>query len=242
VFALAAVGMIGLAVTLRRRLPLVPPTTTLGYRRTLGSVLTLIRTEPLLRQRMLMGGLVFGCFSVLWTSLAFLLAGPPFHYGNAIIGLFGIAGVAGALAASLVGRMADRGRGAQASTVSLIVLIISWAFLAAGKTAVVPLIIGIAALDLGVQGVHISNQSAIYALKGDARSRLTTAYMVSYFLGGAILSGVTSTLYSNAGWDGVCVLGAITAAATLAVWLVSAYALREHRPASSEPRLARAGD
>jgi predicted MFS family arabinose efflux permease len=244
VFALAAVGMIALAVTLRRRLPLVPPTTKLGYRGTLRSVLTLIRAEPVLRQRMLMGGLIFGCFSVLWTSLAFLLAGPPFHYGNAIIGLFGIAGVAGALAASVVGRLADRGHGARATTVSLIVLLISWAILAAGKTAVIPLIIGIAALDLGVQGVHISNQSAIYALHGEARSRLTTAYMVSYFLGGAILSALTSTLYSSAGWDGVCLLGAITAAVTLAVWLASTYASRRRRrrSAHTEPQLAQVED
>ena len=61
-------------------------------------------------------------------------------------------------------------------------------------------------LDLGVQGIHISNQSAIYALAPEARSRLTTAYMVSYFSGGAALSAITSVLYSSNGWDGVCVV------------------------------------
>jgi predicted MFS family arabinose efflux permease len=238
VFALAAVGMVALAITLRRRLPLVPPTTDLSYGGVLRSVLTLIRAEPVLRQRMLMGGLAFGCFSVLWTSLAFLLSGPPFHYGNAVIGLFGLAGVAGAAAASIVGRLADRGRGSEACTISLIVLLLSWAVLAAGKVTVIPLIIGIAALDLGVQGVHISNQSVIYGLDAEARSRLTTAYMVSYFLGGAILSAVTSTLYSSAGWDGVCLLGAITAAIMLAGWVISSYALRDDRRARPEPSLA----
>lgn len=241
VFALAAAGMVALAATLRRRLPPVPPTTELPYAGVLRSVLTLIRTEPVLRQRMVMGGLTFGCFSVLWTSLAFLLAGPPFHYGNAAIGLFGLAGLAGAAAASVVGRLADRGHGARATTVSLIVLLVSWAILAAGKTAVAPLIIGIAALDLGAQGVQIANQSAIYELDANARSRLTTAYMVSYFLGGAILSAVTASLYGRAGWDGVCLLGAITAGCLLAVWLISSYALRGRRPAG-EPRLASAGD
>jgi MFS family permease len=191
---------------------------------------------------MVLGGLIFGGFSILWTSLAFLLAGPPFHYGNGVIGLFGLAGVAGAVTASVVGRLADRGHGARAITGSLLVLLISWGILAAGKTNVIGLIIGIAALDLGVQGVHISNQSAIYALNADARSRLTTAYMVSYFLGGAIFSAVTSSLYSSAGWDGVCVLGGITAAVTLAVWLVSAYALRHRRSAHAEPGLSPAAD
>ena len=242
VFALAAVGMVALAGTLRRRLPLVPPTTSLSYGGVLRSVVTLIRIEPVLRQRMLMGGLAFGCFSVLWTSLAFLLAKAPFHYGNAVIGLFGLAGVAGATAASVVGRLADRGHGGRAVTVSIVVLLVSWAALAAGKTSVIGLIIGITALDLAVQGVHISNQSAIYSLNADARSRLTTAYMVSYFLGGAMLSAVTSSLYSSAGWDGVCILGAATAAAMLVVWLTSSYTLRSRGSASAEPQMVSAGD
>jgi len=76
-------------------------------------------------------------------------------------------------------------------------------------------------LDLGVQGIHISNQSAIYALEPEARSRLTTAYMVSYFLGGAALSAITSAIYSSDGWAGVCVTGAVTALAALALWAVA---------------------
>ena len=72
-------------------------------------------------------------------------------------------------------------------------MLVSWGVLAAGKTSVIALIVGIAVLDLGVQGVHISNQSTIYALRPEARSRLTTGLMVGYFLGGAVLSAVTST-------------------------------------------------
>ena len=61
---------------------------------------------------MLIGAFCFGCFTVLWTSVAFLFSGPPYHYGNAVIGLFGLAGLAGAVAATVAGRLADRGRGA----------------------------------------------------------------------------------------------------------------------------------
>ncbi len=175
---------------------------------------------------MVLGALSFGCFSILWTSLAFLLGAPPYGYGNAVIGLFGLAGLAGALAASVVGRMADRGHGSAASTASVFVMLASWAVLAAGRTSVVLLIIGIVALDLGVQGLHISNQSAIYALSAEARSRLTTAYMVSCFVGGAILSALSTSLYASAGWSGVCILGALTAAIALISWVVSFFALR----------------
>ena len=79
-----------------------------------------------------------------------------------------------------------------------------------------------AVMDLGAQALHISNQSAIYALAPEARSRLTTAYMVSYFLGGAVLSALTSTLYSTSGWGGVCVLGAATAGLALVIWAATA--------------------
>jgi MFS family permease len=188
-------------------------------------VLKLIGEEPILRQRMALGALGFGCFSILWTALAFLLSAPPFNYSNAVIGLFGLAGVAGALAASAAGRLADRGLGAQVTTAVLIVLPASWAVLAAGASSAVVLIIGIAALDLGVQGLHISNQHAIYALRPEARSRLTTAYMVSSFLGATVLSALTTTVYASDGWSGVCVLGAIVSMIALVVWTVTALAM-----------------
>ncbi|MGA2014689.1 MAG: MFS transporter [Solirubrobacteraceae bacterium] len=233
VFWCAAVAMLALAATLRRALPRVPPTTELTYRGLLRSVVALVGEEPVLRQRMAIGALAFGCFSTLWTSLAFLLSGAPFHYGNAVIGLFGLAGVAGAAAATVAGRLADRGRGGHATTVTILLMLASWAILAASRSSAIGLIIGIAVLDLGVQGLHISNQSAIYALSPDARSRLTTAYMVAYFLGGAVSSALTTSLYAADGWTGVCVLGAATATVALVVWTATEGARRVRAPGAA---------
>ena len=75
VFVVGAVAMVVLAATLRRALPRVPPTTELCYGGLLRSVAELVRSERVLRQRMMLGALSFGCFSALWTALAFLLAG-----------------------------------------------------------------------------------------------------------------------------------------------------------------------
>jgi predicted MFS family arabinose efflux permease len=236
VFWFAAAVMVALAATLRRALPRIPPTTELAYGGLLRSVISLIREEPLLRQRMVVGALDFGCFSVLWTSLAFLLSGAPYHYGNAVIGLFGLVGVAGALAASAAGRLADRGQNGRVTTASILVMLTSWGIMALGKSSVIALIAGIALLDLGVQGLHISNQSAIYSLRPEARSRLTTAYMVAYFLGGAALSAITAALYASAGWGGVCILGAVTALLALGVWAVTEAA--HDRARRSEARTA----
>jgi predicted MFS family arabinose efflux permease len=229
VFVVAAVAMLMLAVGLRFALPRVPPTENLPYRQLLGSVVTLVRRQPVLRVRMALGGLSMGCFSVLWTSLAFLLSGPPFHYGNAVIGLFGLAGLTGAAMAAVVGRLADRGYGNAATTATTLLMLASWGLLALGRHSVVLLVIGIIVLDLGVQGLHISNQSTIYALDAVARSRLTTAYMVAYFVGGVSLSAATSGLYAVAGWGAVCGLGAGTAVVALAVWVVWSRLARQIR-------------
>jgi predicted MFS family arabinose efflux permease len=226
VFWFAAAVMVLLAATLRRVLPRVPPTTELSYGGLLRSVMSLAREEPVLRQRMVVGALNFGCFSTLWTSLAFLLSGPPYHYGNAVIGLFGLVGVVGALAASAAGRLADRGHNGRTTTVSILIMLASWGIMALGRTSVVALIAGIALLDLGVQGLHISNQSAIYSLRPEARSRLTTAYMVAYFLGGAALSAIAASLYALDGWGAISVLGGATALAALIVWAVTEVASR----------------
>jgi predicted MFS family arabinose efflux permease len=240
VFVVAAVAMVVLAVTLRRALPRVPPTTTLRYGGLLRSIAELVRSERVLRQRMMLGALSFGCFSALWTALAFLLAGPPYNYGNAVIGLFGLVGVVGALTATIAGRLTDRGWGSQTTTAGIITLLVSWGALAAGKSSVIALIVGIALLDLGAQGLHISNQSAIYALRPDARSRLTTAYMVSCFLGASLFSALAATLFDSNGWAGVCVLGAIAAALALAIRALTSIADRSR--ARSAGRLEPAGD
>jgi predicted MFS family arabinose efflux permease len=225
VFALAGLLVLALAAVLWRALPVVPRTSELPYRQALRSVASLARTEPLLRQRMVLGACAMGCFSVLWTALTFLLSGEhgsPYHYGNAAIGLFGLAGVAGAAAAQFSGRLADHGHLQIATGGGLVALLVSWVLLALGAHSLLALIAGIVVLDLGVQGLHISNQAAIYTLHPEARSRLTTAYMVAYFLGGVILSALTSVLYATYGWHTVCLLGAATALLAVAAWALTA--------------------
>jgi predicted MFS family arabinose efflux permease len=225
VFACGAVLMLAMATLLRARLPTVAPTSDHSYGRALKSVLTLIREEPVLRQRMLLGACGMACFSVLWTAIAFLLSGEhgsSYHYGNATIGLFGLAGVAGASAAQVVGRLVDRGRLKLATSISIVLLLCSWGILALGAHNVIVLIIAIMVLDLGVQGLQVSNQNAIYARRPEARSRITTAYMVAYFLGGVLFSAVTGAIYAADGWYAVCVLGAIPAVIALCAWALSA--------------------
>jgi predicted MFS family arabinose efflux permease len=208
VFALAAFGMLALAVALRRGLSPVEPAERLPYKDLLRSVLSLVKSEPVLRRRMALGALSMGGFSVLWTSIAFLLAKPPYDYGEGVIGLFGLAGLAGALVAPLAGRLADRGHDRSSLLILLIATLASWGLLALGASSLPALIAGIVVFDAGVQGSHINNQDAIYRLQPEARSRLTTAYMVAFFAGGVLGSVLSATLYSTGGWNAICALGA----------------------------------
>lgn len=219
VFAFAAAAMVALAAALWRALPDVAPAGGTSYGRLLGSVAALIREEPLLRMRMVFGGLGMASFSVLWTTLALLLSRAPFHFGSAVIGLFGLAGVAGAVAAQAAGRAADRGSASLATGVFLLAIGAGWALLDVGARSVLVLIVGIAVLDLGIQGQHILNQTVIYARRPDARSRLTTAYMTGNFACGAIASALAAVVWDSDHWSGVCLLGGACSALALLVWM-----------------------
>ena len=165
-----------------------------------------------------LGCLTFANFSILWTSMAFLLAAPPFNYSDGVIGLFGLAGAAGALGARPAGGFADKGKSHHTTTFGLLLLLLSWLGIWFGHTSVLALIIGILVLDLTVQGVHITNQTVIYRIHPDARNRLTAGYMTSYFIGGAAGSLISASAWQHGGWAGVCLAGATIALVNLLVW------------------------
>ncbi|MGW8378286.1 MFS transporter [Streptomyces sp. ODS28] len=237
VYGVAAVAMVVLTLALRRALPQHRGAAALRYPGLLRSTARLLVEEPVLRARAALGLLAFACFSVLWTSLAFLLSGPGYGWSEGEIGLLGLAGAAGAVAAQAGGRLADRGRTTLTTVVSAVLLLGSWALLLAGAHHLAALLAGIVLLDLAHQGVHISNQSLIYALRPEARGRLTSAYMTCYFTGGAVGSALAGAVYARAGWSGVCALGAVLSVALCLVWAATTPGVRawwRRRVASSE--------
>ncbi|HUA94424.1 MAG TPA: MFS transporter, partial [Acidimicrobiales bacterium] len=203
VYWFSAALMVLFSLVLVRALPAEAPRPHLPYRRLVGSSVRLLATEPVLRRRAFNGAAAFGAFSVLWTSLAFLLSGPPFGYSKAVIGLFGLAGVAGVSMANLAGRMADAERTRAVTTVCAMLLSGSFGLLALGRADLVPLVAGILVLDVGTQGIQITNQAIIYRIAPEARSRVNSAYMVCYFVGGALGSLGAAGVLAASGWGGV---------------------------------------
>ncbi|MBU9188694.1 MFS transporter [Burkholderia gladioli] len=222
VFCASVAALLALAVVIMLRLPRSTPTSTLRYPQLLASLWHLAVELRELRYAAATGAAMFAAFSAFWPALTLLLAGAPFHYGPQAAGLFGAVGAAGALAAPYAGKSADK-RGPHAVIALGIWLVaISFAIFAVSASSLAGLVIGVIVLDVGVQAAQISNQSRIYALKPEARSRVNTVYMVCYFIGGAIGSSAGVEAWHAGGWLGVSVVGLLFACLAGAIHHVGA--------------------
>ncbi|EQC01816.1 MFS transporter [Photorhabdus temperata] len=226
IFWVASILLVILSLTLWRCLPRYKQVTTLNYCQLLGSIAKLVATTPLLRVRAILGALTFANFSLLWTSMAFLLSAPPFNYSEGIIGLFGLVGAAGALMATKTGQLVDKGKGSLTTSIALVLLFLSWIPIGFAKESLIGFLIGILLLDTAVQGVHVTNQSTIYRIMPEARNRLTSAYMTCYFIGGALGSLVSGYAYKHSGWYGVAAAGMTICIISLIVWFLG----KKHEP------------
>jgi predicted MFS family arabinose efflux permease len=189
-----------------------------AYGALIGSVFTLFREEPVLRQRAVLALLTFASAMVLWTPMVLPLSAPPLSLSHTQIGLFGLAGAAGALAAARAGHLADRGLGQWTSGLSLLLMLVSWLPIALTHSSLWALLLGVITLDLGLQAVHVISQSMIYGVRPEAQSRLTAGYMVFYSIGSALGSIGSTAMYAWGGWLGVCLLGAGINAVALIYW------------------------
>lgn len=215
----AALLMIALAILLRVLLPKSHPETKLTYRQLIASIGQLIVEQRTLREASIIGAMAFGAFSVFWTVLAFFIERSPYHYNSQIAGLFGLVGVVGAAAAPIAGRLVDRVSAKMVVGISVVITLLSFLIFWAFGSHLWGLVLGVILLDLGVQSAQISNQARVYNLIPEARNRLNTVYMVSYFIGGSIGSSLGAYAWNMYHWTGVCVVGILMISIGLVVWV-----------------------
>jgi predicted MFS family arabinose efflux permease len=187
-----------------------------SYPHLLLSVFRLFLTKPQLRRRGILALLIFAAFSMLWSSMVLPLTALSLSHTQT--GMFGLAGLAGALAASRAGAWADLGLGQRATGLALALLTFSWLPIAALHTSLLLLIFGVILLDFAVQTVHVINQSLIVAARPEAASRLVGAYMCFYSLGSALGAIAATQLYTHWGWQAVCYAGAAVSASAFLCW------------------------
>jgi predicted MFS family arabinose efflux permease len=217
VFEGAAGVMLALAALLAWRLPQDQPHFEGTYASLMQSLGTLVRELPPLRRSALVGASIFAAFSVFWTTLAFYLESPAYGYGSDVAGFFGLVGAVGALAAPLAGGLADRRGARYAITAGIVLALASYLLLGLAGGWLAGLVLGVILLDVGVQSAHISNQTLVFSLRPEARSRLNTVYMTGYFTGGSLGSVVGGVAWMHFGWLGVCAVGAAFVALALVI-------------------------
>ncbi|MBN3762208.1 MFS transporter [Burkholderia sp. Ac-20365] len=207
VYWVAAAAMLVTAAVLSRVLPPAQPTYTGTYRRLMGSLWTLIREEPLIRQTSAIASLQFAAFSAFWATLSFHLRAMDPHYGSEVAGLFGLVGVVGALASTGAGKLIDRRNPRVVVLASGAIFVLAFAILATAGHTVAGLVAGVIVLDLGLQSGHVANMARNMSIKSDAMSRINTLYMTIRFAGGALGSSLGIWAWSVWQWPGVCAVG-----------------------------------
>ncbi len=159
---------------------------------------------PVLQRRALYHAFVFGAFSLFWTTVPLLLA-QSFHLSQNGIALFALAGVAGAIAAPIAGRIADRGWTRAATGLAMICVAASFLLarmgLSGSSTGLGMLVVAAILLDFGVTANFVLGQRAVFSLDAKLRSRLNGLYMAAFFAGGALCSALGGWTYAQGGWS-----------------------------------------
>jgi predicted MFS family arabinose efflux permease len=220
-YVVAAVLTAATAVLLPRRIPerVAHDRPPVRYRRLLASLPGLLVAHPAMRLSAGLGAAMFAAYSGFWATVTFHLAGPPFHLGATYAGALGLVSLPGALLAARLGRLCDRSGPAVVNALGLATAAAGLTTLWLGQDSLVMIVVGSNVLGFGVAGGTIANQTRIFGLPVDVRSRLNTVYMTSTFVGAALGSAIATTVYTHAGWTTtMAVLGAfvVLAAAVLA--------------------------
>lgn len=205
VYLVSALVMAILAVVLFRLLPVRQPESRLGYGALMASMGKLAVNTPLLQRRAIYHAFMFAAFSLFWTTTPLYLSGPHFNLSQGEIALFALAGAAGAVAAPIAGRVADRGWTYPATFAAMVMVALSFAVThlapEGSHLALAILVVAAIVLDFGVTTNLVLGQRAIFTLGAEFRSRLNGIYMATFFMGGAIGSAVGGWAYSVGEWS-----------------------------------------
>ncbi|WP_111768120.1 MFS transporter [Nakamurella deserti] len=220
IYVLAGAIALVFAAVLWRALPVLPARERIGYGTLLGSVFAAVRRNRPVPVTLVISSIGFSVFTLFWTAITFLLSDEPYGYSVTEIGLVGLVGLAGAVAAQRAGRLHDRGWSVPVTGAAIAVAIASLVLAAVGQRSIIVILIAVLVLDIAIQAMNVLNQSRMFAVDPEARSRLNTAFVTINFVGGAIGSALASLLWHVGGWTAVMAGGSGLLAVALAVWAV----------------------
>ncbi|MEU3252958.1 MFS transporter [Streptomyces sp. NPDC006997] len=168
----------------------------------------LMRRSPDLWRACLRQAGMFGAWSAVWTSLALLLTGAPYHLSTATAGLFGLFGLTASAVAPLAGGLVDRFGAAKVVRSAYLVAAVSVPLFWAGGRALWALFLAAVAVHAALVASHVANQTLALTTT-DTPAAANTAYVVSGFAGGALASAAAGPAFGHWGWGGVCAVAAV---------------------------------
>lgn len=205
IYVVSGILMLILAYALKSRLPYVMRMK-LNYGQVFVSMGQLLKQEKRLVLRALSGAFAFAAVSILFSTIALLLTAAH-HLPDLMIGMVGLVGIFGALSTQYIGKYADQGYTKQLTWIGCGLFIISWICFYFGQIYLLSYILGFALIQLALALVHTSNQSIIFRLRPDAKSRINAIYMTAYFTGGACGSALGIFSWNHGGWSMTCLVG-----------------------------------
>jgi predicted MFS family arabinose efflux permease len=213
VFIISAVIITLLVLLLRLFLPKRVPVANEKYTEILKSLFVLFKSKPVLRRRAFYQAALFGSFSLFWTVVPLWLS-KNYGLSQREIAVFGFVGVAGAIAAPIAGRLADRGLSRKLTGAAFLIAAFAFAFthvLENGNHMVSLVIFCISAvlLDMSVSGNLVLGQQEVYALGDEIRGRVNGIFMAVFFLGGALGSALGGWAYAQGSWKLASIIGLV---------------------------------
>lgn len=216
-FIIAALIMIVCLILTLKIMPQIDSNYVGTYRGLMKSVFHIVASNARIRLYAIRAAFSFGSMMAIWSCLAFRLAQAPFFSGSEMVGTLGMCGIAGALAASGLGKLVNQWGIRKLSLYGACLQLVAWTTAYLFGDTYMGLIVAIILVDIGLQCLQLSNQSGCIQEMPEASNRANTIFMTTYFIGGSFGTYCAGLAWTHEGWMGVCAVGAILAAISLSI-------------------------
>lgn len=220
-FIIAALIMIVCMILTLKIMPQIDSNYIGTYRGLMKSVFHIVANNARIRLYAIRAAFSFGSMMAIWSCLAFRLAQAPFFSGSEMVGTLGMCGIAGALAASGLGKLVNQWGIRRMSLYGACLQLVAWNTAYFFGNTYIGLIVAIILVDIGLQCLQLSNQSGCIQEMPEASNRANTIFMTTYFIGGSFGTYCAGLAWTHEGWMGVCAVGAVLAAISLCITICS---------------------
>lgn len=220
-FIIAALIMIVCMILTLKIMPQIDSNYIGTYRGLMKSVFHIVANNARIRLYAIRAAFSFGSMMAIWSCLAFRLAQAPFFSGSEMVGTLGMCGIAGALAASGLGKLVNQWGIRRMSLYGACLQLVAWTTAYLFGDTYMGLIVAIILVDIGLQCLQLSNQSGCIQEMPEASNRANTIFMTTYFIGGSFGTYCAGLAWTHEGWMGVCAVGAVLAAISLCITICS---------------------